>query len=172
MVRATAAWVQSLWHRLFTATLAVKGSLAAIESLVGLGMWLSAHFAVTRGIDLEKPLSWLQQHKLAQDPSDPLVQLSQQTAQQVMPPTDDFYALYLVMHGLLKLIMVLLLARRVLWAYPAAMAVLACFVVYQFYEFVNAQSYYLLLLCGFDSFMIYLVAKEYRLLKTPGQTKH
>jgi hypothetical protein len=30
MVRATAAWVQSLLHRLFTATLAVKGTLALI----------------------------------------------------------------------------------------------------------------------------------------------
>ena len=45
--------------------------------------------------------------------------------------SQHFYALYLLGHGLLKFTMVLMLSRRILWAYPAAMAMLAGFVVYQ-----------------------------------------
>ena len=51
--------------------------------------------------------------------------------------SQHFYALYLLGHGLLKFTMVLMLSRRILWAYPAAMAILAGFVVYQGFEFVG-----------------------------------
>jgi uncharacterized membrane protein len=164
MVRATAVWLQSLLHRLFTATLAVKGSLAAIEAAVGAWLWVGVQFPSAPNLPAEGSIAWLNQHELTQDPQDPLVQTLTAQAQHLAMPTDNFYYFYLVMHGLLKLAMVILLARRVRWAYPAAMGILALFVAYQFYEFVHSQSLYLLLLCGFDTFMICLVWREYRLL--------
>ena len=168
MVRATAAWVQSLLHRLFTATLAVKGSLASIEAAVGAWLWVRAQFPSTPDLPVEGSIAWLNQHELTQDPQDPMVQWSAEKIQHLPVVIDNFYYFYLVMHGLLKLGMVVLLARRVRWAYPAAMGVLALFVLYQFYEFTQSHSLYLLMLCGFDTFMIGLVWREHRLLPAPA----
>ncbi len=164
MVRATAAWMQRILHRLFTATLAVKGSLAGIEAAVGAWLWVSVQYPAAPDLPVEGSINWLNRYELTQDPQDPIVKTLAEQAQNLAMPTDNFYYFYLVMHGLLKLVMVILLARRVHWAYPAAMAVLALFVTYQFYEFSHSHSFYLLLLCGFDTFMIWLVGREYRLL--------
>jgi uncharacterized membrane protein len=79
--------------------------------------------------------------------------------------TQHFYALYLLAHGGLKLTMVYMLWRRVLWAYPAAMVVLSGFVVYQTFESFHAGSPFLLLLALFDLVMIGLVWQEWRALK-------
>lgn len=164
MVRATAVWLQSLLHRLFTATLAVKGSLAAIEAAVGAWLWVRAQFPSAPNIPIEGSIDWLNSHDLTDAPQDPVVQGTETLVHSLAATPDNFYYLYLVMHGLLKLIMVILLARRVRWAYPAAMALLTIFVIYQVYEFNQSHSFYLLLLCGFDTFMIVLVGREYRYL--------
>lgn len=164
MVRRTAAWVHGLLHRLFTATLAVKGSLAAIEAAVGAWLWVSLRFPLASQLPVEGSIAWLNRHELTLGPHDPLVQWSAEQVPQLPLSADSFYYFYLVMHGVLKLAMVLLLARRVRWAYPAAMALLAFFVAYQFHEFTSSRSLYLLMLCGFDSFMIGLVWRERRLL--------
>jgi uncharacterized membrane protein len=84
-----------------------------------------------------------------------------------------FYAWYLLAHGGLKLTMVFMLWRRVLWAYPAAMVVLTGFVIYQTYEFVHAGSPFLLVLALFDLVMIGLVWQEWRALrgKTPSLSR-
>ena len=79
--------------------------------------------------------------------------------------TQHFYAMYLMLHGGLKLGIVMLLWRRVMWAYPAGMVVLSAFVIYQVYEFVHSGSPFLLLLALFDLFMIGLIWKEYRALR-------
>ncbi|MCY1125235.1 DUF2127 domain-containing protein [Frigidibacter sp. RF13] len=166
MVRQTAAWAQGLLHRLFTATLAVKGSLASLEAAVGGWLWMRAQFPSAPSLPVEGSIAWLTQHELTQDADDPVVRTLAEQAQHLpLMPVDNFYYFYLVMHGFLKLVMVALLARKVRWAYPAAMALLAAFVAYQGIEFTRTHSIYLLMLCGFDMFMIWLVGREYGLMK-------
>lgn len=63
-----------------------------------------------------------------------------------------------------RFVLVLLLWRKVVWAYPAAMVVLAGFVGYQLYEFVHAGAPFLLLLAVFDLVMIGLVWQEWKAL--------
>lgn len=164
MVRATAVWLQGLLHRLFTATLAIKGSLAAIEAAVGTWLWVRAQFPSAPNLPIEGSIDWLNSYDLTDAPQDPVVQGTEILVHSLANTPGNFYYLYLVMHGLLKLLMVTLLARRVGWAYPASMALLAIFVAYQVYEFNLTHSLYLLLLCGFDTFMIVLVGREYRYL--------
>ncbi|WP_102110324.1 DUF2127 domain-containing protein [Oceaniglobus roseus] len=79
--------------------------------------------------------------------------------------TQHFYALYLMVHGLLKLSVVVLLACRLPWAYPLGMLVLAGFVGYQMQHFLRDGGLGLLVLSGFDALMIGLVAWEYRQLR-------
>lgn len=143
-------------HRLFEASLLFKGLLAAAESIAGLGLWFTPNAAIGRLVD------WLTRHEIAQDPSDAMATAARRVAEHLPIETQHFYAIYLLSHGVLKLGMVILLALRVRWAYPAAMAVLAGFVSYQMWHWSHSHSLPLLMLSGLDLLMIWLVWREWR----------
>ena len=148
-----------LLHWLFEASLAIKGLLCASETLAGLGLLLTPNLLIARFI------FWVTHFEIAEDPTDTLANLTLRALDYFPIGTQHFYAFYLLAHGGLKLTIVLLLWRRVLWAYPAGMAVLTGFVAFQIYEFLHAGSPFLLLLALFDCVMIVLVWLEWRALK-------
>jgi uncharacterized membrane protein len=150
----------STWlHWLFEASLLLKGTFAAGETLSGLGLLLTPHGAVLAF------WAWATNHHLTQDPGDPMALWVHDLAQSFPGDLQHFYALYLLGHGALKFAMVLMLARRILWAYPVAMVILAGFVLYQGTEFVTHGALVLLALSGLDAFMILLVYREWTMLK-------
>ena len=143
-------------HWLFEASLVIKGMLGGLEALAGLGLLLTPNAMVVRLV------YWLTHFEIAEDPTDTLASWTLRAVQQFPVGTQQFYAIYLLAHGILKLTMVFLLWRKVIWAYPASMGVLAGFVAYQGYEFIRAGSPFLLLLALFDLAMIVLVWREWR----------
>ena len=150
----------SKWlHWLFEASLVIKGSFAMGETLSGLGLLLTPH-----GLLLTL-WGWLTNHQLTQDPNDDMALWFRHLADTFPVHLQHFYAIYLLAHGALKFLMVIMLARRILWAYPAAMVVLAGFVIYQATEFVTQGSLVLLALACLDGFMIVLVYREWGMLK-------
>jgi uncharacterized membrane protein len=155
MLAANAARLARWLHQLFEASLVIKGLLAASEAVAGLGLWLTPNKSILLLV------IWLTRNEIAQDPSDEMAIWFRHAAEAFPIQTQHFYALYLLAHGLLKLLMVGMLARRVLWAYPAAMAVLAGFVLYQMHQWTQSHSSVLFLLSGFDLFMIGLVWREF-----------
>ena len=155
----------SKWlHWLFEASLVVKGTFAAGETLSGLGLLLTPHGLVLTA------WAFLTNHHLTQDPNDAMAVWFRNLATSFPGDLQHFYALYLLGHGALKFVMVIMLARRILWGYPAAMLVLAGFVVYQFTEFVTQGAIVLLILALLDAFMIVLVYREWNLLKLQRAT--
>jgi tRNA(Ile)-lysidine synthetase-like protein len=73
-----------------------------------------------------------------------------------------FASLYLLAHGLVKLVLVVEVLREKLWAYVALIYVTAGFVVYQLYRIILVKfSVSLTLLTVFDLLIIYLAHKEY-----------
>lgn len=147
-------------HRLFQASLIAKGTLAATEGVSGLGLLLTPNAAIAQIV------AWLAHYKMAVDPADKLAVMAQSAVAALPVQAQHFYALYLLAHGGIKLMMVLALARRLLWAYPISMAILAGFVSYQLHGFLNGGAPILALLTALDSLMIALVWREYRLLKS------
>ncbi len=156
---------QKVWHWLFEASLAIKGLLTGTEFAAGLGLLLVPNAMVARLV------YWLTHYEIAEDPTDTMAAWTLRAIEQFPIGTQHFYALYLMAHGGLKLGIVILLWRRVMWAYPAGMAVLAGFVVYQVYEFVHSGSPFLLLLALFDLLMIVLIWQEFRALKAGPNTQ-
>jgi uncharacterized membrane protein len=152
-------WLQRQLHWVFEASLVVKGLLASGEAIGGLGLLLTPNMAIL------KLVAWLTRHEIAQDPTDPMATWFRHAAEAFPIQTQHFYAWYLMGHGFLKLLMVLMLARRILWAYPIAMAVLAGFVTYQMLHWTHTHSVVLVLLSGLDSLMIVLVFREWREMK-------
>lgn len=152
-------------HWLFETSLAIKGLLCSAEFLAGLGLLLTPNAPVAR------LLYWLTHYQIAEHPTDTLAAWTQRAMEGFPVATQDFYGWYLLLHGGLKLAMVLMLWARVLWAYPAAMVVLSGFVIYQLFEFLHNGSPFLLMLAFFDLMMIALVWQEYKALKVRRSAK-
>ncbi len=86
-------------------------------------------------------------------------------AQGFSPQSKQFYAVYLLSHGVVKLFLVIGLLRGKLWAYPASLIAIGLFIVYQIYRYTYTHGIGLILLTVFDIFVIVLVWHEYRLAK-------
>lgn len=82
-----------------------------------------------------------------------------------------FGALYLMTHGIPKIILGIILLRRKLWAYPLALVVLGLFIIYQLYLIVTAHSIFMILLTVFDIFVVWLIWHEWQRDKQRFATK-
>jgi uncharacterized membrane protein len=152
-------------HWLFTASLAIKSVLCSAEVVAALGLLITPNHLIARLI------YWLTHYEIAENPTDTMAAWTQRAIEQFPVDIQNFYGWYLLAHGGLKLAMVVMLWARVMWAYPAAMVVLAGFVVYQLTEFAHTGSPFLLLLAVFDMFMIGLIWQEYRALVARKQER-
>lgn len=142
-------------HWLFEASLVIKGINAGLEALAGMGLWLTPHMAFAHLAD------WLTRNQLAQDADEPMAVWAGHLLQHLSIQTQHFYALYLLAHGAIKLVMVALLQRRVPWAYPAAICLLLGFAGYEIWDAWHSASATLSALAMFDLFMATVVWREW-----------
>src|SRR5262249_34870214 len=73
-----------------------------------------------------------------------------------------FAAMYLLTHGLAKVVIVIALWMNRLWAYPVAIFVFAAFTLYQLFRVAHTHSVGLILLTIFDIAIVYLTWMEYQ----------
>ncbi len=106
----------------------------------------------------------LTQRELVQDPRDFIANHLLHTAQKLTGASLIFGAIYLLSHGLVKVILVAEIMRDHLWAYKGLIIFVVAFMVYQIYRITYTHSIGLLLLTLYDGLVVYLTAKEYRRL--------
>lgn len=109
---------------------------------------------------------WLTQPELSEDPDDLIANSLIRFSHSFSISTQDFMVFYLLSHGLVKIILVLLLWRRKLWAYPLTIVSLVLFIAYQVYRFCIHPSAFLVILTAFDAVMIVLTYFEYQRIKS------
>jgi uncharacterized membrane protein len=145
--------------RTFDIALVLKGLDGLLEFVGGVLLIVVSPATFNR---LAKMLT---QHELSQDPHDFVAHhLLRLTAN--LHNTQTFGAVYLLTHGLVKLVIVVGLFRREHWAYYVAFVFLGGFVIYQLYRLTYAPSAGLALLTVFDIFIIWLTWREYRRMRT------
>jgi len=142
--------------RAFRTSLYLKGLDGLLETFGGILLLLIKpeqinHFA-----------KWITQGELSQDKHDFIANHILKTAHDLTGASLIFGALYLLSHGVVKIVLVFEVLRGRLWAYIALITVTALFVVYQVYRLTVKFSLSLLLLTIFDLVIIYLTQKEYR----------
>jgi uncharacterized membrane protein len=138
----------------FRASLVLKG-IDGILELIG-GVLLLAISPTT----MDRIAKTLFQHELSEDPNDFFARhVLHVTAN--LHATRTFGAVYLLAHGVAKLVMVAGLWRHQRWAYPFALVFLIAFIVYQLYRMTFAPSTGLALLTLFDLFVVWLVWRDY-----------
>lgn len=100
--------------------------------------------------------------ELSEDPHDLLANLIVHGAAHLHGGGVTFVAAYLLLHGVVKLAIVVALlvgSRRV---YPWAMAALGAFLIFQLYELVTKPSLGVAVLTVFDAVIIWLTWREWR----------
>ncbi|MDI1253722.1 DUF2127 domain-containing protein [Thermomonas sp.] len=158
----TTAREEKALHDVFLISIWIKG-------LVGLGQVAAGGLllAASRATLTSFVLRWTTP-ELSEDPHDWLANLLQASTLGWNPGTQSFASVYLIVHGLIKIVLVAGLLRRKMWSYPVSMGVLGAFIAYQLYRYSFTHSIWLLLLTGLDAVVIALIHHEYRVRKTHG----
>ena len=101
--------------------------------------------------------------ELSEDPNDWVANYLSRAVQKFSSGAQAFASAYLVIHGLIKVVLVIgLVWGRHLWVYTASMWALVAFIAYQMWLYSRAPSIWLVLLTLLDLVVIYLVWREYQ----------
>ncbi len=102
-------------------------------------------------------------HELSEDPHDMIARYLLHTTAHLHHGTTLFGAIYLLSHGIAKVVLVALVLRDKLWAYPWLIGLLLVFIAYQLYQITAVHfSVGLTLLTVFDAILVWLTWREYR----------
>jgi uncharacterized membrane protein len=146
-------------RQIFVVSVLLKGAHAVIECVGGAALGL---ISTTTIVNLVNTLT---QDELVEDPNDFIAKHLLAWAQGFSVQTKNFYALYLLSHGIVKLLLVVGLLRDKLWSYPASLIVFGFFIVYQLYRFSYTHGAGLIVISVFDLAVMGLIWHEYRLVR-------
>ncbi|WP_202327167.1 DUF2127 domain-containing protein [Mesorhizobium sp. 113-3-9] len=144
-------------HQIFKVSLWLKGAHALIECIGGILLYVVTTDTIASWVNA------LTAEELIEDPNDFIAGHLSRMASHFSIASKEFYAFYLLSHGLIKLALVVGLLRGKLWSYPASLAALGLFMVYQVYRYSYTQSFGLLVLTVFDAVVMVLIWHEWRI---------
>jgi uncharacterized membrane protein len=145
-----------LLDRTFEVSIILKGLDGVLEVIGGLLLLLISPATIDRVVGA------LTQHEVSQDPHDFLATHVLHFAHGLSGTTVFLGALYLLSHGVVKIVLVVALLKTQIWAYPWMIAFLLVFIVYQVYRMTFAPSLGLVALTIFDGFVAWLTYLEYQ----------
>jgi uncharacterized membrane protein len=144
---------------LFRIAMAVKGIDGALELVGGLTLFLVPQ------PEVQKVIAAVVTHDLLGPPDGSLSRHFVAGTAEFASGSRSFAVLYLLLHGVIKLALVVALLRRWMPAYPVAVAVLGLLVAYEVYRATQTGSVLLPLLAVVDIAVIVMVVREYRSLR-------
>ena len=157
--------VEQWLRRSFDLGLCIKAFDGLIELIVG------ALLVFIDPLQLNAFIRWITQKELSEDPNDFVATALRSTAASFDIDAQKFAILYLLIHGIVKIIIVWNLVRNKLWAYPFSIVVFVIFGVYQCFRMTYDFSYWLLILTIIDLCLVWLIWHEYTFISTRG-TQH
>jgi uncharacterized membrane protein len=151
----------SLLDQSFRFSLTLKGLHALLEIILGIAILKVNPQAMNRFV------MTLLNPELSEDPGDFVTTHLLRASQQFAAGGKHFASLYLLSHGLVKIVLVVALFRNKLRAYPTMIVTLSAFVFYQSYRFVLTHSLVMIFLTLFDIIVIVLTWLEYGKRSSP-----
>ena len=150
---------RTLLDKTFEIGIILKGLDGAIEIIGALLVALiPAH--VIRHLAMR-----LTANELAEDPNDYIAGHILQYANELAGRDKWFATIFLLSHGMIKIILVIGLLRSLPWAYPFAFVTLGAFTIYQIWLIILHHTIGMVLLTLFDLAIIWLTWREYQKFK-------
>ncbi len=145
-----------LLDRTFLVALVLKGLDGVLELAGGVALLL---------VSRQPLVGWavaLTQHELSEDPHDFVATHLLGSAHRLTAGAQTFAAVYLLLHGIVKVVLVAAVLRDRLWAYPWMIGFLLVFIGYQAYRFALRPTIGMAALTVFDAFVAWLTWREWR----------
>ena len=147
------------WLRLLKASfrtgITLKGIDGLLEAVGGVLLW---YF---KPGELGSILEGIFQHELLRDPHDILARHLLHSSEKFAQSDPLFASIFLLSHGLVKLLLSVLLWMNKLWAYPVAMVLFSAFGVLGIYRFTHTHSTLLIVVALLDLLIVWLTWEEY-----------
>jgi uncharacterized membrane protein len=143
-------------HYLFELGVSLKFLNGILELIGGLVLLFISPESLT------KLAAMLLTNELFEDPKDLVAKTLLQAVRDLSASTQFFASIYLLVHGIVKVGLVVALWKKKLWAYPLAGVVLTLFTIYQVYLFSHSGSLFQLFLTAVDVLILLLLWSEYR----------
>jgi len=156
---------RSVLHYLFELGVSLKFVNGVLEVIGGLFLLWSTPQS------LSKLAAALLTNEMLEDPKDLVANTLLHAVQDLSGNARVFASVYLLLHGIVKVGLVVALWRKKLWAYPLAGVVLVLFTIYQVYLYSHSRSPFQLFLTAIDVIILLLLWSEYRRVApraTPG----
>jgi uncharacterized membrane protein len=147
---------QGLLDRTFEISIILKGLDGVLELIGGVLLLLVSPTTISLLI------ARVTQHELSRDPDDFIATRLLRFGNGLTGSAVRFAAVYLLVHGIVKVVLVLALLRNKLWAYPWLIVTLVVFIGYQLYRIALEPTVGLVALTIFDAFVVWLTWREWR----------
>jgi uncharacterized membrane protein len=142
--------------RIFELGIILKGLDGVLETIGGVLLLAVSPATINRLV------SSLTQHELSEDPNDFIARNVLGYVHGLTGTAVSFAAVYLLVHGIIKIVLVAALLRNQIWAYPWMIGFLLLFIFYQLYRIVLSPTFGLSTLTIFDALIVWLTWREWR----------
>ena len=146
-----------LLHRTFVLGIGAKGLFGAVEII---GAVLSF---VISPMQIHAFAHWLTAKEIQEDPHAVIAQFILHVGTSVNLSQTHYVAIYLAIHGLVKVLLVWALLRDKRWAYPWMLVALIAFIATQAWQMVTGFTWGIAFLTAFDVFILWLTYREWKL---------
>jgi uncharacterized membrane protein len=140
----------------------LKGLNGIVELVAGASILAVGHAGLNGIVTL------LTARELSEDPTDLVANLLRRWFAQLSPDAELFAAVYLLTHGVAKIVLATCLLREKFWAFPVAAAFFALFIAYMSYRLVLGWSWSIAAFCLLDLATLFLVLHEWRASAAAG----
>ncbi|MEO7617379.1 MAG: DUF2127 domain-containing protein [Candidatus Saccharibacteria bacterium] len=140
----------------FEVSILLKGIDGILEIIGGILLLLVSP------ANINKIATSLTQHELVEDQRDFFASHILQFTHHLTGGALLFGAIYLLSHGIVKIVLIAEILQNRLWAYKGLIVLTIGFIIYQLYRFTYTHSISLILLSVFDVVVVYLTLKEYQ----------
>ena len=145
-----------LLHYLFEIGVSLKFLNGVLEVIGGLVLLFISPESLSR------LAATLLTNELFEDPKDQVANALLHGVRDLSANAQFFASVYLLVHGIVKVGLVVALWKKKLWAYPLAGVVLVLFTIYQVYLYSHSRSPFQLFLTAVDVLILLLLWSEYR----------
>jgi uncharacterized membrane protein len=149
----------------FRTGITIKGIDGILEAVGGVLLWF------IKPEQLGSTLQEIFEHELLRDPHDFLARHLLHTSEKLAQSDPLFASLFLLSHGLVKVVLAVLLWMNKLWAYPLAIFVFTAFTVFGGYRYMHTHATLLIVIAVFDMIIVVLAWEEYRAEKAKRAAK-
>jgi len=146
----------------FRVSLWLKGAHSLLEIFGGLALVFLSHDAIVR------MATSLTRAELIEDRRDLVANALRQAAEGFTVDAQSFAAWYLFSHGLIKLVLIAGVLANRRWAYPAFIAAMTFFILYQVYRMSIAVTFPLVAITLLDLVVLFLAWQEYAVVCRQG----